>query len=111
MNYQSDICGPLDSLRSPGPDETYKGRPLQRLWALLRDESTDLWAVVIYSAGIGLLTLVIPVAVQALVNTVAFGALLQPLVVLTILAFGFLTFQYHGPPGNRSALGVPVIGI
>jgi putative ABC transport system ATP-binding protein len=93
MPTESTVCGPLDSLRSPNAAESYKGRPLDRLWALLRDESTDLWAVFFYSAGIGLLTLVIPVAVQALVNTVAFGALLQPVVVLTILAFAFLVLQ------------------
>lgn len=93
MLNESSICGPLDSLRSPNAAESYRGRPIERLWALLRDESTDLWAVFAYSVGVGLLTLVIPVAVQALVNTVAFGALLQPVAVLTILAFGFLVFQ------------------
>ncbi len=41
---------------------------------------------------VGLLTLTTPIAVQALVNTVAFGTLLQPLVVLSLLLFAALAF-------------------
>lgn len=40
---------------------------------------------VVYSVAIGLLSLALPVAVQALVNTVAFGSVLQPVAVLTAL--------------------------
>lgn len=59
--------------------------PLERLLSLVRAERKDLMVIVVYSAAIGLLTLAAPVAVQSLVNTVAFGTVLQPLVVLTIL--------------------------
>ena len=59
--------------------------PAARLRGLMRLESRDLWAVVVYAIGVGIFTLATPIAVQALVNTVAFGAILQPLVVLTIL--------------------------
>ncbi|MBA3976068.1 MAG: ABC transporter ATP-binding protein [Candidatus Solibacter sp.] len=55
-------------------------------------ESRELWVAVIYSAVIGLVTLVLPVATQTLVNTVAFGTVLQPLVVLTALVFIALLF-------------------
>ncbi|MGD8318680.1 MAG: ABC transporter ATP-binding protein [Myxococcales bacterium] len=41
--------------------------------------------IVIYGVALGLLSLAVPVAVQSLVNTVAFGSLLQPLFVLTVL--------------------------
>ncbi len=41
--------------------------------------------IVIYGVALGLLSLAVPIAVQSLVNTVAFGSLIQPLVVLTIL--------------------------
>lgn len=61
--------------------------PFDRLIALLRPERADIWSVVLYSIGVGALTLAVPVAVQMLVNTVAFGSLLQPLFVLTILLF------------------------
>ncbi|MCY1013819.1 hypothetical protein OV079_51510 [Nannocystis pusilla] len=42
--------------------------------------------------AIGALTLASPIAVQALVNTVAFGALTQPLFVLTVLLMAGLSF-------------------
>src|SRR5690349_21110691 len=42
----------------------------------------DIWTVVLYAAFVGLLTLVTPIAVQSVVNTISFGTLLQPLVVL-----------------------------
>ncbi|MCB9638674.1 MAG: ATP-binding cassette domain-containing protein [Myxococcales bacterium] len=66
---------------------------LGRLRALIRSERESLWAVTIYAALIGLLTLATPIAVQALVNTVAFGTLLQPLIVLTILLAAGLGFS------------------
>jgi len=61
--------------------------PLRRLIRMLRPERSDIRSIVIYSVGIGGLTLAVPVAVQTLVNTVAFGSILQPLVVITLLLF------------------------
>lgn len=66
--------------------------PWERLKWLLRMESRELWVAAIYSAVIGLVTLVLPVATQTLVNTIAFGSVLQPLVVLTSLVFIALLF-------------------
>ena len=82
----------LGVLRSP-VGRSFDGFPLRRLMALMRAESTDLWIVIIYSAGVGLLSLVVPVAVQSLVNTVAFGSILQPLVVLTVFVLVALGFS------------------
>lgn len=68
--------------------------PFQRLMLLLRTERQDLWVAIVYSAAIGLLTLVVPITTQSLVNTVAFGTVMQPLVVLTVvvlIALGFST--------------------
>lgn len=67
--------------------------PVKRLWALVRLERDDLWVVAIYAVVVGLLTLATPVAVQALVSTVAFGTLLQPIVVLSLLLLAALGFQ------------------
>lgn len=67
--------------------------PQQRLIALMRAERHDLGAIVVYALFLGLFTLTLPVAVQALVSTVAFGTLLQPLVVLTVLLVGALVFS------------------
>jgi len=59
--------------------------PLQRLQHLIKLEREDIGTLVAYSAGIGLMSLATPVAVQALVNNIAFGALFQPLLVLTLV--------------------------
>lgn len=66
--------------------------PRARLWSWMRLERHDLFTVLVYAVFVGLLTLTTPVAVQALVNTVAFGTLLQPLVVLSFLLFMALAF-------------------
>lgn len=67
--------------------------PIERLRTYMRFEKSDLWVVVIYSAVIGLFSLVVPVAVQSLVNTVQFGTILQPLIVLALLVLVALGFQ------------------
>ncbi len=48
--------------------------------------------ILIFSLLVGALALASPVAVEALVNTVAFGRYLQPVVILAILLFTFLAF-------------------
>jgi len=67
-------------------------RPIQRLIQILRPEWNDIWLVFVFAFFSGLLSLSTPIAVEALVNTVAFGRLLQPVVVLAALLFGFLAF-------------------
>jgi len=66
--------------------------PWERLWALLKPEAADLGVVLVYAVLVGMLSLAVPIAVQALVNTVAFGVLRQPVVVLTLLVLGGLGF-------------------
>ncbi len=83
----------LEALRSPSEGgASFKGKPGYRLAALLRLERRELWVVVVYSIGVGLLTLVGPVAIQVLVNIIAFESLLQPLVILTIFVLVALGF-------------------
>lgn len=77
-----------DVPRSPTPPA-----PIAATLALLRSESVDLRAVVIYAAAAGLLSLAVPVAVQSLVNQVAFTALQQPLVVLSMVVLVALALQ------------------
>ncbi len=64
--------------------------PRHRLFALLQLERNDLWVAIIFSLAIGILSLAVPVATQAVVNTVAFGTLLQPLLILSLLVLGLL---------------------
>lgn len=66
--------------------------PRARLWAWMALEKQDIFTVLVYAVFVGFFTLTTPIAVQALVNTVAFGTLLQPLVVLSLLLFGALAF-------------------
>lgn len=77
-------------------------RPLQslagrtdwgRVFAFLQMERSDLWVVLTYSAAIGLMTLATPIAVQTLFDIVAFGTLLQPLIVVALILLGVLLFS------------------
>ena len=64
--------------------------PRHRLFSLLQLEKNDLWVAVVFSLAIGVLSLAVPVATQALVNTIAFGTVLQPLLILSLLVLGLL---------------------
>ncbi|MBL8190848.1 MAG: ABC transporter ATP-binding protein [Acidobacteria bacterium] len=66
--------------------------PYQRLRHLLSLELSDLVTVLIYTSLIGLLALAVPLAAQALVNTIAAGVMIQPLIVLTAGVLGALLF-------------------
>ena len=68
-------------------------RPFSRLSALLRQEQNTLWTAVIYSIAVALLTLALPVATQAVVNTISFGNLLQPLLLLTLVVAALLVLS------------------
>jgi putative ABC transport system ATP-binding protein len=67
--------------------------PLQRLQQLINLEREDIGTLITYGLGVGLMSLATPVAVQALVNTIAFGALLQPLLVLTLVLLVLVAFS------------------
>jgi ABC-type bacteriocin/lantibiotic exporter with double-glycine peptidase domain len=67
--------------------------PLERLQQLINLERDDIGTLIAYGVGIGLLSLATPVAVQALVNTIAFGALFQPLLVLTLVLLVLISFS------------------
>ena len=81
------------SYGSPGSDAHAEFPPVKRLWKLIVSERRDTTVLIIYALVAGLLTLATPVAVESLVNTVAFGRLLQPIVVLALVLLAFLTFQ------------------
>lgn len=67
--------------------------PFSRLLNALRPERSDLWAILAYAAAIGGLSLATPVAVQQIVNSIAFGGLIQPVVVLALLLLVVLGFS------------------
>ncbi len=65
-------------------------RPMQRLAEALRFERADIWTVVLFATAVGILSIVTPAAIEALVNTVAFGVQLWPVIVLAGVMFAFL---------------------
>lgn len=67
--------------------------PLRRFLGLLKTDYKDIRTIVIFSIVIGLLSLTTPLAVEAVVNTIAFGRYLQPLIVLSIIVLIFLGFR------------------
>jgi putative ABC transport system ATP-binding protein len=64
-----------------------------RVLRILHGEGHDVAVIIIYALAVGLCSLAIPVGVQAVVNSVAFGVILQPLVVVTCLVGGVLLFS------------------
>lgn len=74
------------------PSSKQGAKPFNRLISLFMPEKRDLWILLIFSAIVGLLALATPVAVEVLVNTVAFGRYLQPVIILAVLLFTFLLF-------------------
>ncbi|MEM7677884.1 MAG: ABC transporter ATP-binding protein, partial [Myxococcota bacterium] len=77
--WAADPATPLSWLSGRGGKTT----PIARLMGLLNAEREDLKVIGVFALGIGVLSLVTPIAVQSLVNNVAFGTLIQPVVVLT----------------------------
>jgi putative ABC transport system ATP-binding protein len=73
-----------------GPRHAHGKSPAQRLLDLARLEWGDVFTLLAFALGVGLLSLVAPAAIEALVNTVAFGMLLWPVVVLALVMFTLL---------------------
>jgi len=65
--------------------------PHARLLQLFRPDRSDIVAVAIFAVAIGVLLLATPIAVQALVNSVAVGGAIPPLIVVgMLLAIGLV---------------------
>ena len=67
-------------------------RAMRRLIRLLTAEREALFSVCVYAMLVGVLSLVTPLAVQVIVNTISFGMVIQPLVVVAIVLFIGLVF-------------------
>jgi ABC-type bacteriocin/lantibiotic exporter with double-glycine peptidase domain len=67
--------------------------PLSRLWEMLLEDKRDLFVLFTYTLIIGFISLAVPLAAQALVNTIAAGIFLQPLIVLALLVLSGLVFS------------------
>lgn len=60
---------------------------------LIRPDAADIRLIVLFSVAVGLLNLASPIAVEAMVNSVAFGGLLQPIVVLALILLACLSLS------------------
>ena len=67
--------------------------PWQQYARLLRPEAADLRTIVVYGAASAVLTLGVPLTVDALISNITFGTLLTPLVVLVAVLLGCLLLQ------------------
>ncbi|MFN9220003.1 MAG: peptidase domain-containing ABC transporter [Planctomyces sp.] len=74
-------------------DHDHHTSPLSRLISLMKAERTDIWVVITFALMSGLLSMTTPLAVEALVSTVAFGRFLQPVIVLSLMLLVFLLFK------------------
>jgi putative ABC transport system ATP-binding protein len=77
---------------SIAPDAEHGQTPWSRLLKLLSPDRGDIGVILVFALVIGLLALSSPIAVEALVNTVAFGKFVQPVVVLATILGVFLAF-------------------
>lgn len=96
MQHAPGSATPFDTVgphTEPFDSAPHGPSPVQRLLALVHAEGGDLWVVLVYAVGVGLLSLAVPIAVASLVNTVSFGTVLQPVAVLTLLVFLGLAFE------------------
>jgi putative ABC transport system ATP-binding protein len=59
---------------------------------VLAEESSFFWMSAVYGLFISILSLVVPLSVQFLINSVSFTAMNQPISVIGIVLFIFLTF-------------------
>lgn len=64
--------------------------PLARVLEIVDLECTDIRLLLILITGVGILNLAVPVAVQALINTVTMGGLLKPLAIISLMLLVFL---------------------
>lgn len=67
-------------------------KPEERLKELAKEDKKDLIALITYSLVASILFLAVPLATQALVNTIAAGIFIQPLIVMSVMLFGGLLF-------------------
>lgn len=74
-------------------EQEHHQSPLLRMFSLLTTERTDIGVVCVFALVTGLLGMATPLAVRALVDTVSFGSVLQPVIWLSLILLTFLLFK------------------
>jgi ABC-type bacteriocin/lantibiotic exporter with double-glycine peptidase domain len=80
----------LDTLKIPEGKYNKEKKPWIRFKKLLKLEHQEIKSLVIYAIASGVMSLAWPLAVQTLVNIIAFGTLIQPLIILSLALLGVL---------------------
>lgn len=70
-----------------------KKSPTQRLFELVKLERKDIHLLIVLTFGYGILGIATPIAVQALVNIVTMGGVLQPLFIVSLILFVLLVLS------------------
>ena len=68
-------------------------QPVKRIINFIQIEKSDIKNLILLTVCIGTLSLATPIAIQALVNIVTMGGLLEPLFVISIMLFLILTLS------------------
>ena len=69
---------------TPGAAPAAPPRPFRRLLTLLNREKREIGVVYVYAALVGLFSLALPLGVQSIINLIAGGLILQPVVLLIL---------------------------
>lgn len=72
------------------PDYNNKLSLFELIFKLCKVDKKDLLSILIYALIIGIFSLILPLAIQEIVNIIAFGVLVQPLIILTLVLVFFL---------------------
>jgi len=67
--------------------------PFERLVKIVRSERDDILLLIYLTLGYGFLSIATPIAVQALVNNVTMGGVIQPLIVISLILFFLLVIS------------------
>lgn len=90
--FGSDTSGASNHVANDhAAGEPHHSSPWRQLKYWLWPETRDIAAVALFAGVISILSLATPITVETLVNTVAFGRLLQPLIVLSLILLLCLT--------------------
>lgn len=78
-------CFPMEYLEDDYYNKDKKPTPAQRMFRILRSERKDIAYIYIYSIVIGLLSLSLPLGIQAIITLISAGAVVSSTVVLMVL--------------------------
>ncbi len=79
---------PLAAVQTDTPSsDPERLTPIRRLLGLYRPEREDIRTIIVFASVVGILSLATPIAVESIVNTIAFTGLVQPIIVLSIVLF------------------------